>query len=58
MGKFLITYSGGAQPEGMTEEQTTKVMQAWNDWYAGLGDAVEDLGSPAAASKVGAPEGS
>lgn len=57
MAKFLITYSGGAQPEGMTEEQTAKVMQAWNDWYAGLGDAVVDFGNPTGASKVVVPGG-
>lgn len=57
MTKFLVTYSGGAQPEGMTEEQTAQVMQAWNAWYESLGDAVVDFGNPTGASKVVVPGG-
>ena len=57
MGKYLITYSGGAQPDGMSEAETAKVMQAWQGWYAGLGDAVTDFGNPTGASKVVAPGG-
>jgi hypothetical protein len=57
MAKYLITYTGGAQPDGMTEEQTAEVMQAWNDWYGRLGDAVVDFGNPTGASKVIVPGG-
>ena len=57
MAKYLVTYSGGAQPDGMTEADTAKVMQAWNDWYGGLGDAVVDFGNPTGASKVIVPGG-
>jgi hypothetical protein len=57
MGKYLITYAGGASPEGMTPEEGTQVMEAWNAWYAGLGDAVIDVGNPTAASKAIAPDG-
>jgi len=52
MAKFLITYTGGAQPDGMSEAETAKVMQAWTEWYTGLGEAVVDFGNPTGASKV------
>jgi hypothetical protein len=57
MGKYLITYAGGSQPEGMTAEEQQRAMDAWNAWYGGLGDAVVDHGSPTAASKAIAPDG-
>jgi len=57
MGKYLITYSGGAQPDDMTQEQREQVMKAWMDWYASLGDSVVDMGDPTGASKVVAPSG-
>jgi len=57
MAKFLITYSGGSGPESMSEEQRAQVMQAWTDWYTGLGDAVVDFGNPTGASKVIVPGG-
>ena len=58
MAKYLITYSGGAQPEGMTEEDTATVMAAWQAWYGRLGDAVVDFGDPTGPSKVVAADGS
>ena len=57
MAKYLVTYTGGAQPEGMSEEQTAQVMEAWNAWYGGLGEAVVDFGNPTGASKVIVPGG-
>ena len=57
MAKYLITYSGGSQPDGMTDEQKAEVMQAWMAWYNALGDAVTDFGNPTGASKVIVPGG-
>ena len=58
MGKYLIAYTGGAQPDGMTDEARAEVMKAWEAWYGGLGAAVVDAGNPTGASKVVAPGGS
>lgn len=44
MAKFVLLYSGGGMPE--TEEETAKVMKAWEDWYTELGAAVLDPGDP------------
>ena len=44
MPKYLFVYHGGDHPE--TEEDTAKVMQAWNDWFDSMGDAVVDAGAP------------
>jgi hypothetical protein len=44
MGDFALLYTGGSMPE--TEEETARVMKAWNDWYADLGKAVKDGGNP------------
>ncbi len=44
MGKFVLLYVGGGMPE--TEEETAKVMKAWEDWYSKLGVAVADPGYP------------
>ncbi len=57
MAKYLVTYTGGDQPEGMTEEQSARVMEAWNRWYTDLGAAVVDFGNPTGASKVIVPGG-
>jgi hypothetical protein len=57
MAKYLITYSGGSQPDGMTEEQRAEVMAAWNAWYERLGEAVVDFGNPTGTSKVIMPGG-
>lgn len=44
MAKYLLLYSGGSMPE--TEEETARVMKAWEVWYTGLGAAVVDPGNP------------
>ena len=44
MAKFVLLYAGGGMPE--TEEETAKVMKAWEDWYTKLGAAVLDPGDP------------
>lgn len=48
MGKYVLAYTGGSQPE--SEEQGQKVMAAWEAWLGGLGDAVVDQGAPFGAS--------
>jgi hypothetical protein len=57
MATYLITYTGGATPENTTPEQRDAIMKAWMDWFAGLGDAVVDMGNPTGASKVIVPGG-
>ena len=57
MAKYLITYSGGAQPDGMSEAETATIMAAWQAWYQRLGEALVDFGNPTGASKVVVPGG-
>jgi len=56
MANYVLIYHGGSMPE--TPEEGAKVMQAWTDWFAVLGDAVVDGGNPASATKRIAPDGS
>lgn len=44
MPKFVFAYHGGGMPE--TPEEGARMMAAWNDWYAAMGDAVVDGGAP------------
>ena len=44
MSKYHLTYRGGRTPE--TDEEAAAVMQAWNQWFTDLGDAVVDGGHP------------
>lgn len=44
MADYLLLFHGGGMPQ--TEAETAAVMQAWNDWFASLGDAVKDQGNP------------
>jgi hypothetical protein len=44
VAKYLLLYYGGSMPE--TEEETARVMKAWEVWYTGLGAAVVDPGNP------------
>jgi len=44
MAKYLLLYSGGSMPE--SEEESARVMKAWEVWYTGLGAAVVDPGNP------------
>ena len=56
MIKYLLLYHGGGMPE--TEEETARVMQAWEAWYGKLGAAVADPGNPfTPAAKTVAPDG-
>lgn len=50
MPKYIFAYHGGKMPE--SEEEGARVMQAWNDWFADLGAAVDDGGAPVGSSKT------
>ncbi len=50
MANFLLVYHGGGMPE--TPEEGAKVMKAWNDWFAELGDKVVDGGNPVSAVRT------
>lgn len=56
MAKYLFVYHGGKRPEG--EEETKKVMEAWNSWFQSLGPAVSDPGCPIGPSKTVSADGS
>jgi hypothetical protein len=57
MADYLLLFSGGSMPE--TEAEQAAVMDAWNAWYGGLGDAVKDGGNPfTPASRTVASDGS
>ncbi|HEX2405495.1 MAG TPA: hypothetical protein VHM29_12415 [Acidimicrobiia bacterium] len=56
MAKFLFVYHGGSAPE--SEEEGAAVMQAWNEWFGGLGSAVVDQGHPTGASATVGSDGS
>ena len=57
MGSYVLLYSGGSMPE--TKEEQDQVMQAWTDWFSGLGAAITDPGNPFTpqAKRIG-PDGS
>ncbi len=44
MANYLLLYSGGGTPDGEAEQ--AKVMQAWNEWFGALGEALVDGGNP------------
>jgi hypothetical protein len=44
MAKYVLVYHGGAMPE--TEEESAKVMAAWDAWYKELGESIVDGGNP------------
>ncbi|HEY7565916.1 MAG TPA: hypothetical protein VIA81_13400 [Acidimicrobiia bacterium] len=56
MSKFVFLYHGGKAPE--SEEEGAAVMQAWNEWFGGLGSAVVDAGHPTGVSATVSPDGS
>ena len=56
MGNYLLLFHGGSMPD--SPEEGAKVMQAWTDWFAGLGDAVVDLGSPISQRRTFGADGS
>jgi hypothetical protein len=52
MPKYLLTYHGGATPEGMSEDEVQAVMGKWMAWMGGLGDALTDRGNAVKMSKT------
>jgi hypothetical protein len=44
MADFVLLYTGGGMPE--TEDETARVMKAWDDWYQQIGAALKDGGNP------------
>lgn len=56
MANYVLVYHGGGMPE--SPEEGAKVMQAWNVWFAELGDSLVDGGNPASATKTIAADGS
>ena len=56
MPKYVFAYHGGGTPE--SEAQQASVMEAWNNWYGELGQAIVDGGAPVGATKTVAPSGS
>ena len=56
MSNFLLVFHGGSMPE--SQEEGAKVMQAWTDWFAEIGDALVDAGNPASNVREIASNGS
>ena len=56
MANYVLVYHGGGMPE--TPEEGARVMQAWNEWFAKLGDAVVDGGNPASVTRRIGADGS
>ncbi len=47
MAKFIFVYKGPATDmENMSEEQSTAVMDAWNQWIQKTGTSLVDVGQP------------
>jgi hypothetical protein len=46
MAKFLLLYTGGSSGMSASPEEQKAIIQAWTDWYTGLGAAVVDPGNP------------
>lgn len=44
MADYVLLYAGGGEPA--SEEEQAKVLAAWNDWFAQIGDALKDGGNP------------
>lgn len=56
MANYVLVYHGGSMPG--SPEEGARVMQAWTDWFAGLGDTLVDGGNPGAIKKRIATDGS
>ncbi len=55
MANYLLVYKGGSTPQ---PQQREAIMAAWRNWFASLGEAVVDGGSPFSGSKSVAATGS
>jgi len=56
VAKFVLAYRGGAMAEG--EAAMAAAMERWENWFASLGDAVVDWGSPFGPSATVSSDGS
>ena len=55
MAQYLFVYHGGGMPE--SEEEGRKVMEAWGQGFASMGDKVVDGGKPVGPSSTVASDG-
>lgn len=55
MGKYVLAYNGGAEPE--TDAEGQRVLAAWMSWFETLGTAVIDMGNPFTASVIVTADG-
>jgi hypothetical protein len=56
MATFVLTYRGGAIAAG--DAAMAAAMEQWERWFASVGDAVVDWGSPFGPSATVSPDGS
>ena len=56
MAKYLFVYHGGSEP--VSEEEFSRVMDAWGQWFGGMGSAVIDGGNPVGKSSTVNSDGS
>lgn len=56
MAKYLFVYHGGSTPE--TEQDVTRVMNAWGEWFGSMGSDVVDGGNPVGLSSTVNSDGS
>ncbi|PLS20057.1 YciI family protein [Neptunicoccus cionae] len=55
MPNFLFVFHGGKMPD--TPEEGAREMEAWQQWYADMGEAVVDGGAPVGKSKTVSAQG-
>ena len=55
MPNFLFVFHGGKMPD--TPEEGAREMEAWQQWYADMGQAVVDGGAPVGKSKTVTAQG-
>jgi len=55
MANFIFVYHGGSMPESEIERDA--VMSAWQNWFAGMGEAVVDGGAPVGMSTTVSSDG-
>jgi hypothetical protein len=56
MAKYLFVYHGGSSPQ--SEEEVAEVINAWGEWFGGMGNSVVDGGNPVGMSSTVKSDGS
>jgi hypothetical protein len=56
MAKYLFVYHGGKNPD--SEAEVAEVLDAWGNWFGGMGAAVIDGGNPVGMSSTVNGDGS